>query len=75
MLNTKNYFFNQAISEENYGVALNFFLRGAIFDGLSRTKLDQIIKETNILDDDYARVLVSRGSDLTGIGKGQGEVR
>ena len=47
-LNT-NDFLNQAISEENYGVALNSILRGANFDGLSRSKLDQIIKETEIL--------------------------
>ena len=47
-LNT-NDFLNQAISEENYGVALNSILRGANFDRLSRSKLDQIIKETEIL--------------------------
>ena len=66
-LNTKEELFKQAISEENYDVEIILIIRGANFDGLPSTKLDQIIKETKILDDDYVRVLASRGSDLGGI--------
>ena len=66
-LNTKEDLFNEAISEENYEVVIILIIRGANFDGLSRTKLDQITKETKFLDEDHVRVLVSRGSDLAEI--------
>ena len=66
-LTTKEKLFNYAISEGNYDVVIILIFRGANLNGLPSAKLDKIIKETKILDDDYVRVLVSRGSDLAGI--------
>ena len=59
----------QAVSEKNDDVAVILVFRGAKFEGSDTfEKLVPIIKRTNLLDDDHVRVLVSRGSDLTGIG-------
>ena len=64
-LKYKDEFLKQAISDQNYDVAMILIFREAIFEGSDNLeKLVLIIKKTSILGEDYVRAIASRGSEL-----------
>ena len=65
---SKSELLQQAIVDKNFDVAIILIFREATIEGSDFfEKLIQIAQETQMLDDDHVRALVSRGSDLPGI--------